>query len=724
MTPRVSGKAFRHFPRYSLRNFAPLRETGSKEFFDPLTLFSQKKDRNMEVSLEKGILEIDGKPVLAGVSPGFLAAADPQGAGVFLTATAGRSNSFHSFALGRIEGMRRFTSCYREESFWMKPASGTAEAEVRAETQWLLAETESGGFVMLVPLLSGSFRFSLCGQADGLALVAETGDPFTHGSGGEGLFVAVGPDPYSLSARGARSVRDRLGTGALRADKPVPDFADAFGWCTWDAFYREVSAEKVKEGLSTFAAGGVEPRFLILDDGWQSYEQQPTGEERLTAFEPNDRFGGDLAPTIRMARQDFKVRTFLVWHSMIGYWSGVDGAKLPGYGVRDVPRAYGPGILRFSPGHNCQWWGALAGLVSPGEIGRFFDDYHALLRSQGVDGVKVDNQAVLEALGTGIGGRIPLYRAYRKALEQSVRRHFSGRLINCMANAMETYYGSPDSTLMRTSIDFWPLKPETHGEHLRCNAQVGVWFGEFMRPDWDMFQSGHPMGAFHAAGRAVSGGPVYVSDRPGTHDFVLLRKLVLSDGSVLRADGVGRPTLDCLFSDVTRDPVLLKVFNTNRDCAVIGVFNANHHADEADRTLVTGDVGAGDVPGLAGGEFAALSQRTGRVWRCALGDRTPVTLAEGDWEIVSFAPVDRGFAALGLADKFNSTGAIAAKEWTVSGACAVSLRDGGEFVAWAGSRPSKVESGGSAIDFAHDPATGRFSVSLPADGPRTVLISW
>ena len=66
-----------------------------------------------------------------------------------------------------------------------------------------------------------------------------------------------------------------------------------------------------------------------------------------------------------------------------------------------------------------------------------------------------------------------------------------------------------------------------------------------MQPDWDMFQSSHERGAFHAAARVVSGGPVYVSNKVGAHDFELLRKMVLSDGSVLRADLPGRPTLDC-----------------------------------------------------------------------------------------------------------------------------------------------------------------------------------
>jgi len=81
-----------------------------------------------------------------------------------------------------------------------------------------------------------------------------------------------------------------------------------------------------------------------------------------------------------------------------------------------------------------------------------------------------------------------------------------------------------------------------------------------MQPDWDMFQSKHPAAFAHAAARAVSGAAVYVSDYPGQHDFGLLKKLVLPDGSVLRAQLPGRPTADCLFTDVLRDGnSLLKV---------------------------------------------------------------------------------------------------------------------------------------------------------------------
>lgn len=53
------------------------------------------------------------------------------------------------------------------------------------------------------------------------------------------------------------------------------------------------------------------------------------------------------------------------------------------------------------------------------------------------------------------------------------------------------------------------------------------------------------------------------SDKPGNHNFDLLRKLVLPDGSVLRAKLPGRPTRDCLFADPARDGIRFACFLTN-----------------------------------------------------------------------------------------------------------------------------------------------------------------
>ena len=212
--------------------------------------------------------------------------------------------------------------------------------------------------------------------------------------------------------------------------------------------------------------------------------------------------------------------------------------------------------------------------------------------------------------------------------------------------------------------------------------------------------------------------------RPTAHNFDVLRKLVLSDGTVLRADNVGRPTRDCLFADVTREPVLLKVFNYNRDCAVLGSSTRIIMPTQGDQKPIDGTVSPADAPGLKGEEFAAFSQVRNRVWRCRRADREPVQLAEGAWDIVSFAPVDRGVAVLGLADKFNSTGAVMDKNWNRDGSLKVKLRDGGAFLAWTEKPPREVTANGKSAEFRHDAATGRLSAELPLGGQTTVLLRW
>jgi raffinose synthase len=648
---------------------------------------------------------------------------DALGNGAFLVATAKATSSRVAFSLGKVPQLERFTACHRYEPYWMKPCAGEKLAEVPPETQSLVVRLRDGAYVLAVPLVGEVARFSLRGRAEGtLALAGETGDAFTPTRGGLALYVAVGSDPFELARRGAESVMNRLGSGRLRREKPYPPGFDDFGWCTWDAFYQEVSEANVVRGLESFRAIGVEPRFLILDDGWQSITVRATGEKRLTAFAANDKFPCGLRPFVERCKRDYGIRTFIVWHAMQGYWGGVDGDALGGYGVVDQTRQFGDGILFHMPTFNHEWWGSLVGFVPAANAARFFDDYHRALAAEGVDGVKVDSQAVLEGVATGQGGRAGVTRAYRKGLEASATKHFAGRLINCMSNAQETYYDSPESTLLRTSIDFFPALPASHGAHLYANAQVGLWFGEFMQPDWDMFQSGHEWGAFHAAGRAVSGGPVYVSDKPEAHDAEVLRRLVCSDGSVLRCDEPGRPTLDVLLADPTREDVLLKIWNRAADAGVVGVFNARVGADGAPGPELSGEAGPSSVPGLSGSAFACFRFVAQSLERLEPHDRRTVVLGERGYEVFTFVPIEREFAAVGLAGKLNAHGAVRSVAWSGEDSVVVSLADGGAFVAYSSARPASVEAAGGPLRFDHETATGTLRIFIERPGHVDVTI--
>ncbi len=614
--------------------------------------------------------------------------------------------------LGQLPGLRRFTACHRYEPFWMNPVAGTDLSALPTEVKYLLCQLEDETWAVLVPWVDGLVSCALQGDANGLALVAETGDPAVPLPAFRGLFVGTGPEPFSLLEESAVLLRASGMAGRLRLEKDVPDFTDTFGWCTWDAFYADVSMEKVREGLESFAAGGVTPRYMILDDGWLSTRKDEDGSERLTSFAANGKFPGGLAPTIQMAKEEFGLDQVLVWHAMTGYWGGVDPSM--GYGSKIGARKSSPGVAAHVG--EIVWWGPSVGVVPASEAYRFFQDFHRGLREQGVDGVKVDVQAQLELVPVGSGGKVPLMHRYHEALEGSVQVHFQGNLINCMSCASEMIYGAPASNLTRTSTDFWPNKPESHGLHLYCNAQVSAWFGEFIQPDWDMFQSGHPAGAYHAAGRAVSGGPVYVSDKPGAHNFEVLQSLVMEDGSVLRALRPGRPTADCILHDPTKEDVLLKIQNLNPAGGVIGAFNARY-GGEGNPIAVSGQVRPSDVAGLEGELFAVHAFSSGEVRALGRDEAWPITLPELGWEVFTIVPIQDGFAPIGLEGKLNGGGAVL--DWSIYNEVLVS--HGGTLLAYSQEQPTSVLNEDGELDWSWEGQVLRVEVPEDSSSLRVVL---
>jgi raffinose synthase len=146
---------------------------------------------------------------------------------------------------------------------------------------------------------------------------------------------------------------------------------DYFGWCTWDSFYTDLSVRRVIGGLESFKGTGVVPRFMILDDGWQSttVDDKMNGFQwggRLTSFNANFKFSDDdheerelvinppdvassagtvfaqgevlegsagvveasqsqhsLAHLAEQIKSHHGIKFLLVWHTLSGYWAGV-----------------------------------------------------------------------------------------------------------------------------------------------------------------------------------------------------------------------------------------------------------------------------------------------------------------------------------------------------------------------------------------------------------------
>jgi raffinose synthase len=618
--------------------------------------------------------------------------------------------------LGRFSAaVSRWTCCRRINPYWMHAEWGDGASAVPRETQFLLAELTDGRLTVIVPLPTAGFRCSLEGYGGEVQVLAESGDPSLVTSAlAATVFIAEGADLAALMTLAAKAVIAHLGTGRLRRDKPLPAFIDQFGWCTWDAFYQEVSAEKVRAGLESFKAIGIQPKLLILDDGWQSERPAADGSRRLYSLLPNAKFGGDLSPLVREAKGEFGIETFLVWHAFMGYWGGIEPEALPAYGARLQPRVSSPGILHYVPDHD-RWFGPSVGVPDATLAYRFYHDYHRTLRGMGVDGVKVDAQGTTETVAIGQGGRVNLMQRLHEGLEGAVQVHFRGNLINCMSCSSEMLYSALNSTITRTSDDFWPKKPETHARHVITNAWVGLWFGEFVHPDWDMFHSKHPAGDYHGAARAVSGSPLYVSDKPGEHGPELLLKLVFSDGGAARCLDPGTPARRSVFVDPTVTPEPLLVINRTATNGVVGAFNGQYHADAAQQVRVTGSVSAADLPSLANRPCVGWSHRGQRASSGAIS----IELGESEADVVTFAPIEHGLAVFGLARLFAPGTAVRSASW--NGRTWVGqVRDGGEFVAWAEQTPTAITLDGKPLAFTH--VAGVVRTTLPTAGELRITL--
>eukprot|EP00467_Chlorarachnion_reptans_P021808 CAMPEP_0114512736 /NCGR_PEP_ID=MMETSP0109-20121206/15153_1 /TAXON_ID=29199 /ORGANISM="Chlorarachnion reptans, Strain CCCM449" /LENGTH=1127 /DNA_ID=CAMNT_0001692477 /DNA_START=398 /DNA_END=3778 /DNA_ORIENTATION=+ len=421
--------------------------------------------------------------------------------------------------------------------------------------------------------------------------------------------------------------------------------------------------------------------------------------KRLVDIKANRKFNplGEFAKDLK---EQHGLDYIYCWHALLGYWLGVDPTAK---GMKQfMPRIIYPYSSGLIP--NILWvepslaWSPPTfvgvGMVSRKKADEFYEDLHSYLSICGVNGVKVDVQAAATTLGAKHGGGASLTRKMVHSMENSVRNNLNNSIIGCMAHPTENIYSFRSTPVARTSDDFYPNDQHSHQQHITTNAFNSLFLGEIVTPDWDCFHTKHPFNELHATARAVGGCPIYTSDRVGNSDYDLLRKLVLPDGRVYRAQLPGRPTRDSLFENVMGDAkTVLKVWNKNLVNGVVGAFNVqgwswdrdlhgfrnNFSPDIPAPTLKT-SIKASDVEDLKSptGRFALYSHKFQRLHIASAGEEEgmELELAPTEADAVLVAPVfsfakelqeqnfqwhrteDILFAPLGNLQMLNGGGAI------------------------------------------------------------------
>jgi len=506
---------------------------------------------------------------------------------------------------------------------------------------------------------------------------------------------------------------------------------------------------------------------------WKFLEEPETGTTKTTSKTKKTNIA--LKELVGTLKDELNVNKVYCWHSIHGYWRGVSDelGKSIGIDVTQVRTRPSDHVLRIEPemAYDPPSLFGVGLIGNKNDLSKFYKHLHETLADAGVDGVKIDVQSGITAAGMrGKNDFPPMAKLYTQTMEDSVSRMFPSasddssidagavECINCMCHSTENLYRYKTTAVARASDDFYPARPESHSVHLVNVAYNSLFLGEICLPDWDMFHSRHASAELHAAARAIGGCPVYVSDVPGEHNIPLLKKLVLPDGSVLRAKKSGRPTRDCIFADVGKDgSSALKIWNINRGAmgsssvasgGVVGAFNVQgvswnwetneNQVVDPSPPSVKASIRPHDVDSLRSidGPFAVWSHRTKSLTVLPEGGSAIQTSLEPrDWEIFTIQPVQETedsavrWAPIGLGHMLNSGGAILDVDRLSVGddgnekriQAHLTTRGPGSFVAFCQPRPSSVmiRSGlaPKSLEFQHNPQSGVLEFKLP---PETI----
>lgn len=547
---------------------------------------------------------------------------------------------------GDIESV---VSDYRRCEFWCMPSFGKDFTDVPDETQALIYKKTNGTFGVILPVVDKEFKCVL--KTENGRLCARIFSWYDKSLRCDTLAFmhAEGDDVSELTEKCTKRALKLLNSGVRhRTERRYPEIFDYLGWCSWDAMEIRVCEEGLIEKCREFKEKGIPVKWGILDDMWAEVKEfqhlkynnrdelfKILHRGSLYSFEADHkRFPHGLKHAIdEMNKYGIKAG---IWHPTTGYWSGLD----PNGDAYAETKDY---LIETDGGLNIPDWKTPKAYM-------FYKTFHDFLRKCGAEFIKIDNQSMTRRYYKNLAPVGKVARRFHDAIEASVGEHFDNAMINCMGMASEDMWSRTVSPISRCSGDFQPEDAEWFVSHILMCAYNSLVQGQFYWCDWDMWWTDDSQALKNSILRAVSGGPIYVSDKIGRSRRELLEPLALSNGKILRCDRCAVPTNDCATTDPRINGGIFKIQNIASGSGIIAAFNL-----DSEEKTVTGSISPSDVYDIVGDEFAVYEHFTRELKIMKRSEKFGLSLTgKDDFRLYVIVPITDGFAPIGLVDKFIS----------------------------------------------------------------------
>ena len=548
----------------------------------------------------------------------------------------------------------RYMAIYRKCQSWCRPFFGEDLSRIPDNTQTLLLELDNKQYCVIIPVVNDIYKCVVRGDEQGIAAVNTSWAKGLNQCNGLSFVYACGSSPNELMHRCVKAAVELLGNRILLRDqRKYPNVFEYLGWCSWDSMQIRVNEEGILEKCQEFKDKKIPVKWAIFDDMWAEvrdfYGKTYNGfwdmvdlmhASRMYGLDADPyRFPNGLAGCIRKVK-DFGLQVG-IWYPVGGYWSGFDVEGTAYQMLKDhlMTSITGKQFPNWKYPHSYAYFTAIM---------RFF-------RECGADFIKIDNQGIFYRQYKGVAPIGQVASEFHSGLEDAAKEQFNSRMINCMGMASENIWSRSCSPLSRCSGDFMPEDKAWFTQHVLQCAYNSLLQGQLYWCDWDMWWTDDGQAQKNSLMRAVSGGPVYVSDMLQRSRGHVLKPLALENGRILRCDRPGMPTDDCAAIDPTSSGKAMKVQNIAGEHGVMAVINL-----DTEGKAVTTHISPDQIPGLDAEEYAVYEHFTHSLTMMKKGESLLVELAnDDDYRLYIFAPVQNGVAVIGRTDKFISPKAVA-----------------------------------------------------------------
>ena len=522
------------------------------------------------------------------------------------------------------------------------------------EGLFLLLKLKSGRYLAITPIAGPLTMTWLFASKDG-RLVLNFGTLGTEPVSCDApLFAWSYSDDVYTACRQAWALaitsRPVAGSTDFRVNKKYPEVFKYLGWCSWEQYKWDISEKVLVDVVKQIEASGLPIRFLLVDDGHLDADES----RRLKSFNPDkSKFPNGWGPLLAMRKKD-KIRWMGLWNTISGYWETISPDN-------QFSKEINEHLLSID------WTNTLVPRNNPESTRLFYNAHINAVKKHGFDFVKIDCQARNICWYIGTDNAVEAANNNLQALESAVKDNIDG-IINCMAHNLPCIFNTKYSAVTRCSIDYKVGKEARGKSHLLQSYSNTLWLAQTVWGDHDMFHSSDRYaGRIMAVSKAMSGGPVYLSDNPKDFIAEYIRPLCYEDGELLRPLAPAGPLPDSVFIAPMRENVAYRVIAPlSTNAAAIVAYNLYHPTtEEPIQAAVTLDdythagcmtqpyPGTWKVPdeGLVVYDFYA-----GKAEK--LGEKYAFELKGFSDRLLHLCPIRKGWAVIGRTDKFLSPAAV------------------------------------------------------------------